>query len=101
MSVMKGDQSQLSTIARRAVSAGAWATVNDCAEKILKQDKKSPEGHFLAGLVAKAAGRADNAVRAFSTAIKLDAGRYDAAIELAGQYATLLRLSVVLVLLQR
>lgn len=38
------------------------------------------------GLVEKASNRPDRAIKAFSKAISLDDSRYDAAIELAGQY---------------
>ena len=78
-------------MARKAVQAGDWATVRAYAKKIIKQDKKGPEGYFLSGLCEKASGRSMQAIAAFSRAIKLDAGRYDAAIELANQYAMLLR----------
>jgi len=67
----------------------------------MKQDKKSPEGYFLSGLVEKAAGRSNRARDAFSKTISLDAGRYDAAIELANQYAIVLRNGEALNLLKR
>ena len=88
---MKANLAQISAIARRAVQTKDWATVSACASEILKQDKKSPEGYFLSGLVEKAAGRSKKATAAFSKAISLDAGRYDAAIELANQYLISLR----------
>ncbi|MDP7295823.1 MAG: sulfotransferase [Gammaproteobacteria bacterium] len=88
-------------MARKAVGTRDWATVGACADEILRQDRQSPEGHFLAGLVAKAAGRPADAVRAFSIAIKLDGDRYDAAMELAAQYVALLRHDDALDLLQR
>jgi tetratricopeptide (TPR) repeat protein len=93
--------SQLSATARRAVQARDWATVSACAGRIIKQYKKSPEGYFLSGLVEKAAGRANKATDAFLKAISIDAGRYDAAIELANQYAILLRHGETLNLLKR
>jgi len=92
---------QLSAIARRAVQANDWATVSACANKILNQDKKSPEGYFLSGLVEKAARRTKKAAAAFSQAISLDARRYDAAIELANQYLMLLRHGEALALLRQ
>jgi len=88
---MNGTLSRLSGIARQAVQTGEWATVHACAGKILQQDRQSPEGHFLTGLVDKAAGRPQRAADSFSRALAVDAGRYDAAIELAQQYAVLLR----------
>lgn len=98
---MNDEISQLSAIARRAAQAKDWASVSARANEILNKDKASPEGYFLSGLVEKAAGRADSAADAFSTAISLDAARYDAAIELAGQYALLLRHADALNLLQQ
>tara|TARA_Y100000310_G_scaffold323672_3_gene384426 strand:- start:5422 stop:7032 length:1611 start_codon:yes stop_codon:yes gene_type:complete len=93
--------SQLSSIARRAAQARDWAKLSACANEILTKDKTNPEGHFLAGLVEKAAGRAEGATKAFSQAISLDSGRYDAAIELAAQYAISLRHADALDLLRR
>ena len=78
---------QLSSAARFAVTRGDWQTVADCVVAILERDNASPEGLFLRGLVEKAAGREDEACEAFSTAIRLDPDRYDAAIELAYQYS--------------
>jgi tetratricopeptide (TPR) repeat protein len=68
---------------------------------IRKLDKKSPEGYFLLGLVAKANGRSSQAMAAFLKAISLDAGRYDAAVELANLYAQSLRYGETLNLLKR
>ena len=98
---MTAHLSQLSATARRAIQARDWATVSACAGRIIKQDIKSPEGYFLSGLVEKAAGRANKARDNFLQAISIDAGRYDAAIELANQYAILLRHSETLNLLKR
>ena len=92
---------QLSSVARKAVQAGDWATVRIYAKRIIKQAKKDPEGHFLSGLAEKAAGRQRQAMAAFSKAISLDAGRYDAAIELANQYVITLRNGEALKLLKR
>lgn len=93
--------SQLSALARRAVQAGDWATVDANARQIVKWYKKSPEGFFLVGLVEKASNRTNKAEAAFRKAISLDAGRYDAAIELANQYLVLLRHDDALSLLKR
>jgi tetratricopeptide (TPR) repeat protein len=72
--------------ARRAVQAKDWATAQACAAEILRRDARSAEGHFLAGLAEKAAGRPLRAAEAFSRALELDPQRYDAAVELADQY---------------
>lgn len=101
MSYVNANLTQLSTVARRAVQAGDWVTVRACASRIKKQNKKSPEGHFLSGLVEKSAGRSSQAMAAFAKAISIDAGRYDAAIELANQYAISLRHGESLNLLKR
>jgi tetratricopeptide (TPR) repeat protein len=92
---------QLSAIARRAAQSRGWTTVGACANEILRRDGSSPEGHFLAGLVEKAAQRPLTAARAFATALELDAGRYDAAIELASQYVEVHRYAEALDLLRR
>jgi len=76
---------RLSAAARRAVQSRDWATVGTCAARILRQDAGSAEGHFLTGLVEKAAQRPVKAAEAFERALELDPGRYDAAIELADQ----------------
>lgn len=76
---------QLSDIGRRAWAAQDWATVDACATNLLHQDTASAEGHFLKGLVEKAALRPALATAAFETALNLDPSRYDVAIELAGQ----------------
>jgi tetratricopeptide (TPR) repeat protein len=101
MGQMKVNPEQISVIARRAVQTRDWATVSACAGEILKQDKNHPEGYFLSGLAEKAAGRSKKATAAFSKAISLDAGRYDAAIELANQYLISLRHGDALGLLQQ
>jgi tetratricopeptide (TPR) repeat protein len=77
---------QVSRTARRAVQARDWARVRACAKEILKQRKNSAEGYFLLGLVEKASNRPEQTIQAFSKTISLDDQRYDAAIELAGQY---------------
>ena len=98
---MKANPAQLSAMARRAAQTRDWATVSACAGEPLKQDKKHPEGYFLTGLADKAAGRSKQATAAFSKAISLDTGRYDAAIELANQYLIALRHGDALGLLQQ
>ena len=84
---MKDHLLQVSAAARQAVSRKNWATVNAYANEILAKDAASPEGHFLIGLVAKAANRPDEAITAFARSLELDADRYDAAIELAYQHS--------------
>jgi len=82
---------QLSAAARHAVSRKDWTSVNVCAAEILRQDGASAEGHFLRGIIEKTSNRHEQAMTAFSTVLKLDAGRYDAAIELANQYSVMRR----------
>lgn len=80
------DIKELSVAARHAVRAADWPTVNRCARQILKRNTASPEGHFLSGQAAKAAGARDAAEKSFNRALRLDSRRYDAAIELAALY---------------
>lgn len=77
---------ELGTKARRAAQARDWATVRTCATELLRRDATDAEGHFLMGLAEKAAQRPLRAVDAFSRALELDPGRYDAAVELADQH---------------
>jgi tetratricopeptide (TPR) repeat protein len=83
---MDEQRSILSVMARKAAQKRDWVAVNNCAKEILKQNNESPEGHFLTGLVEKGSRRPAKAAKAFAAALELDAGRYDAAIELANQY---------------
>lgn len=98
---MNQNLKQLSATARSAAQSRDWATVRACASEILRHDRKSAEGHFLAGLVEKSARRPVTAAEAFANALELDAGRYDAAIELASQYGLAHRYAEALELLQR
>jgi tetratricopeptide (TPR) repeat protein len=82
---------RISATARRAASAGNWTTVGAAAREILKLDRASAEGWFLAGLAEKAGGRSQKAMDAFSRALRYDDRRYDAGIELANQYCSILR----------
>ena len=92
---------QIGAMARKAAQSKDWATVSACANEILKRDSNSPEGYFLSGLVEKALQRPVKAAEAFSTAISLDAKRYDAAIELASQYGMSQRHAEALDLLEK
>lgn len=78
---------QMSQIARLAIQRQDWAQVSESATKILKQQPKNAEGLFLAGVLEKVANRPVNALQYFQDALEQDAGRYDAAIELANQYS--------------
>lgn len=77
----------LSSQARRAVQARDWDTVWRSAEALVAAAPDKPEGHFLAGLCHKAGGRPLKAIADFEHALALDSARYDAAVELAGQYS--------------
>jgi len=77
---------QVSVAGRQAVQAKNWAHVKACAQEILSRSRDSAEGHFLLGLAEKATNRRAAAVKAFTRAISLEEGRYDAAVELAGLY---------------
>ncbi len=79
--------SQVSAVGRKAVRSQDWETVAACANEILRRDTNNAEGYFLTGLVEKVSSRPLKATAAFEKALDLDAGRYDAAIELASQYS--------------
>lgn len=78
-----------------------WATVQACAAGILRLAPQAPEGLFLLGLTEKAARRPNKAIAAFEAALQADPRRYDAAVELAGQYSTARRNARVAELLGR
>jgi tetratricopeptide (TPR) repeat protein len=82
---VENELSRLSKRARSAAVQGDWLIVKNCAAEILRHNARHPEGHFLAGLAERAAGRTTEAAQAFGRALQLDATRYDAAIELASQ----------------
>jgi tetratricopeptide (TPR) repeat protein len=84
---MENDIARISSMAREAVQRKDWSTVGARAGEILRIAPAAPEGHFLDGLCHKAANRPLKALAAFERALELDHGRYDAAIELAGQYS--------------
>jgi tetratricopeptide (TPR) repeat protein len=92
---------QLCSTARRAVQAKDWRVVQTCAAEILRRDAGSAEGHFLAGLAEKAAQRLVKAAEAFTRALELDPGRYDAAIELADDCARSFRRAEARTLLEK
>jgi hypothetical protein len=60
-----------------------WALVDRCATEILKFERNHADGWFLKGLARKAARDFPRAADAFSRSLKRDAGRFDAAVELA------------------
>lgn len=82
---------QLGAAGRKAAELNNWGSVSACANELLKRDGVNPEGYFLYGLVEKAARRPPSAAIAFERVLSLDATRYDAAVELANQYALLQR----------
>jgi tetratricopeptide (TPR) repeat protein len=87
MSMPADAAARLSATARRAVSARDWPTVGRCARELLQLDRRGAEGWFLSGLAEKAAGNQQKAAEALSRALHYDAGRYDAAIELAAVHS--------------
>jgi len=91
----------ISAKARLAAQKNDWATVGRCAAQLVAQDPQDPEGHFLAGLTEKAAGRPRRAAECFAQALALDPARYDAAIELASRCSLDDRQAEAFALLQR
>ena len=82
-----GEFERISAAGRRAVELRQWDVVGRCAGELLRRDSTHPEGHFLIGLVEKAAQHPVRAAEAFAKALELDTRRYDAAIELANQHS--------------
>jgi tetratricopeptide (TPR) repeat protein len=73
----------LAATARRAAAARDWPGVRRFAREILAQERGSAEGWFLSGLAENGLGRPQKAAEAFERALRYDANRYDAAVELA------------------
>lgn len=86
--------------ARLAVRSGDWITVSERANELIRIEKKNPEGYFLTGLVERVKKNPANARKAFKKALTLDPKRYDAAIELANQYAIARRNDEALTILE-
>ena len=101
MSVAPDALARLSTAARRAVSARDWPAVARLAAELLKIDRRSSEGWFLSGLAEKTAGHSSKAADAMSRALRYDARRYDAAVELAAIQAARMRNADAKELLER
>ncbi len=95
------EQEHISRVARRAMQRQEWAVVHEGANRLLAMDPREPEGHFLMGLVQKAAQKPRLAVEAFEKALSIDSNRYDAAIELANQYVIAVRNNEAIELLSR
>lgn len=76
---------QLSAGARRAVSSRRWRDVRAAGRQLLDLPgaSASAEGHFLLGLAALSDAHEDAAAKSFTRALAADAGRHDAALELA------------------
>ena len=92
---------QFSITARKAVQARDWATVRACAKEIIGRQRDNAEGYFLQGLAEKAANRPEQAIKLFSRALGFDDKRYDAAVEMAGQYLRLHQYGEAAELLER
>ncbi len=88
---VNNDFARISAVARTAVRAGDWPRVAAGARQLLQQNRLSPEGWFLTGLAEQAAGRPRQAIVNFERALRLDSGRYDAAVELAQLYWSQMR----------
>lgn len=82
---------RISATARQAATTRNWNQVNLCAQEIRRRAPENAEGPFLLGLARKAAAQPEAAATLFAQALELDAGRYDAAVELAWQYILLNR----------
>ena len=98
---MNVEINNFSLAGRRAIAQQDWATVHLCANGILARQANHPEGLFLLGLVEKAARHPRKATEAFEAVLRVDASRYDAAVELASQYSMARRNGDVAALLGR
>jgi len=74
---------QLSQNARQAIAQRNGRVLHESFTKILQIDPLSAEGNFLQGVFFKVQQKQNEAKAAFKKALKVDAGRYDAAVELA------------------
>lgn len=83
---MNNEFARISAMTRNAARAGDWPKVAAGARELLQRDRRNPEGWFLNGLAEQAANRTPQAIEAFVRALRLDSGRYDAAVELAQLY---------------
>jgi tetratricopeptide (TPR) repeat protein len=98
---MSTEIENLSLAGRRAIGQQDWSTVHVCANGILSRDAENVEGYFLLGIAEKAAEHPRKSIAAFESVLARDEGRYDAAIELAGQYSIGRRNGEVLALLEK
>lgn len=98
---MQDRLTQISGMARQAAQRRDWPSVHRGAQHLLTLAPENPEGHFLMGLYENAAGNPVGAMQAFEQVLTLDDARYDAAIELAHQYASTSRTVDALALLTR
>ncbi len=98
---MNTEITNLSNAGRQAAARQDWETVHLCAAGILNRAGQDPEGYFLLGLVEKAAQKPKKAIDAFEAVLRMDAKRYDAAVELASQYSMGRRNAEVAALLGR
>ena len=98
---MSSEIENLSQAGRRAFAQQDWSTVQICANGILSRDAENAEGHFLLGIAEKAAEHPRKSIAAFEAVLARDEDRYDAAIELAGQYSIGRRNGEVLAVLEK
>lgn len=77
---------ELSKIGRAAWKHNEWKTLKTITEQMRTRQQNNPETEFLSGLATKYLESQSNAIPFFREALKIDAERYDAAIELAAAY---------------
>lgn len=95
------DENRLSEIGRMAAQKNDWGTVFKCARELVSRNELNPEGYFFLGLAEKIANNLLNSIDAFEKCLALDESRFDAGIELAGQYHILLRNDEAIALLEK
>ena len=84
---MSQNVAQIGALGRQAVQRRDWETVGRCAGALIGRNPGDPEGHFLAGLAERGVRRPRQAAEHFQQALLLNAGRHDAALELASLYS--------------
>jgi tetratricopeptide (TPR) repeat protein len=95
------DENRLREIGRMAAQNNDWAVVKKCANELITRNELRPEGFFLLGLAEKAARQIRQSIDAFEKCLALDERRYDAGIELAVLYHSLLRNDEAIALLEK
>lgn len=85
------DSVQLSRLARSAIARRDWQTLERAASVLYQRQPHDPESLFLAGVLARARGQTEDAIRHFESGLQRAPERYDLAVELASQLSLVAR----------